>query len=69
MTKALFPGQVTVETSEDPEYPGDVSAVFQVEATGTIDEILALECQWITQVSKCAPGSMLRLSIARHDAK
>lgn len=54
-TRELFPGNLAVEISIDPEVRDDVCLLFQVNAAGTIAEILARESRWLRMVSSLAP--------------
>lgn len=54
-TRELFPGKLGVETGVDPEIHDDVCLLFQVEANGTVEEILALEDAWLRRVIPLAP--------------
>jgi hypothetical protein len=55
ITRELFPGKLVVETGVDPETPDDVSLLIQVEATGSVDEIVALDDDWHGRIVSIAP--------------
>lgn len=55
ITRELFPGKFVVETGVDPEISDDVSLLIQVESTGGIDEIMALDARWRLGVFPIAP--------------
>lgn len=64
-TTELFPGDMSVETRVDPEIPDDLYLVFEVSATGSVDEIVARDEQWhrrLLSVARPWPG-LFRLSI------
>lgn len=67
-TKQLFPREVTIQKSSDPEIPDEEYFVFRALATGTVDEIVAKYDEWHRRLPQLAPGNeaMFRLSI---DAK
>jgi hypothetical protein len=66
--RELFPGKITVETGVDPEMRDDVWLRFEVEAAGTVEEVLALEDAWLHRVTSIAPecSGLFRLSIDAH---
>lgn len=55
ITRELFPGKFVVETGVDPEARDDVSLLIQVESTGGIDKIMALDAHWRMGVLPIAP--------------
>lgn len=65
-TMALFPGKLTVDMRVDPEIHDDLYLVFEVGATGSIDEIVKLDEQWHRRLLTVAPQwpGLFRLSIA-----
>jgi hypothetical protein len=64
ITTELFPGEVVVGNSADPEFPDDRFVVFTVEASGELDEILDRECEWLRRVAAVTPGThTFRLSV------
>ena len=65
IAREMFPGKLAIETAVDPEMSDDVCLVFQVEAAGTVEEILALEDAWLHRVIAIAPRwlALFRLSI------
>lgn len=65
-TAELFPGEMHVEVKNDPEIPDDLFFRFAVVATGTIDDIAALNDQWHARVCRlpATPSGLFRLSIA-----
>jgi hypothetical protein len=66
--RELFPGKLAVQTSVDPEMRNDVCLLFQVDAAGTVEKILALEDVWLRRVVSIAPrwSGLFRLSIDAH---
>ena len=64
-TRELFPGRLIVETGVDPEIRDDVCLLFQVAATGSVDEIVALDGRWHRRLLPVAPKwpGLFRLSI------
>ena len=68
VTRELFPGKLLVETGVDPEIRDDVCVLFQAEASGSVDEILALHDQWHRRALSIAPEwpGLFRLSIDAH---
>lgn len=64
-TRELFPGKLIVDTDVDPEVRDDACLLFQVEASGTVDEILAIEDAWLRRLIALAPQwpGLFRLSI------
>ncbi len=64
ITTELFPGEVAVGNSADPEFPDDRFVVFTVDASGELDEILDRECEWLRRVAAITPGThAFRLSV------
>jgi hypothetical protein len=65
VSQELFPGKLTVETAVDPEIRDDVCVLFQVDASGTIEEIMALNDRWHRRLVSIAPqwSGLFRLSI------
>ncbi len=64
ITTELFPGEVVVGNSADPEYPDDRFVVFTVGASGELDEILDRECEWLRRVAAGTAGAhAFRLSV------
>lgn len=65
LTTELFPGNLSIETGIDPENRDDVCLLFQVDAGGNVDEILALHDQWHRRLLSVAPQwpGLFRLSI------
>lgn len=68
LARELFPGKLALQTGVDPEMRDDVRLLFQVDATGTVEEILALEDMWLRRVISIAPrwSGIFRLSIDAH---
>ena len=64
-TRKLFPGKLIVETGVDPEIKDDVCLIFQVEAEGSVEEIVALDGRWHQCLLPVAPKwpGLFRLSI------
>ena len=46
LTREIFPGEVRVYESEDPEIPGDRYHVFEVRAEGPVDDVMTRDEQW-----------------------
>src|SRR6185437_8851081 len=65
-TTALFPGKLRVDMRVDPEIHDDLYFVFEVGATGSIDDIVKLDEQWHRRLLAVAPQwpGLFRLSIA-----
>src|SRR5487761_1411897 len=55
LTTELFSAIPLVETNVDPELRDDVCLLFQVAATGGIDQIVARDKQWHLGVLAVAP--------------
>ena len=65
-TQELFAGPVSVEQSRDPEYPLDELTVITVETARSIEDLVALECEWIHRVAGIVPGlGTFRLAITQ----
>jgi hypothetical protein len=54
-TRELFPGKLVVETDVDPEMSDEVCLLFQVEAAGSVKEILGIEDAWVRRLIALAP--------------
>jgi hypothetical protein len=54
-TRELFPGKLVVETDVDPEMSDEVCLLFQVEAAGSVKEILSIEDAWVRRLIALAP--------------
>ena len=66
VTSELFPGNVRIEVSVDPEYPAHPSLVFhvrQASKSSGIEEEIDRELEWHAQVGKLAPESQDRLRL------
>ncbi|HVX09698.1 MAG TPA: hypothetical protein VHC22_00715 [Pirellulales bacterium] len=65
LTQSLFPGEVKIETSVDPEYPDSPSIVFHVVNTAdlSIQAVLDRELQWQREIGRIAPESRDRLRL------
>ncbi|HET6881810.1 MAG TPA: hypothetical protein VFI31_16720 [Pirellulales bacterium] len=65
ITRELFPGKLAIETGVDPEIRDDVCLLFQIEASGSVEEILVRHDQWHRRVLPLAPKwpGLLRLAI------
>jgi hypothetical protein len=68
VARELFPGKLAVQTGVDPEMRDDVCLLFQVDAAGTIEEILVREDVLLRRVASIAPrwSELFRLSIDAH---
>lgn len=67
-TSELFPGDLAVEIRVDPEIADDLYFVFEVRATGSLEEIVARDEQWhrrLVSIGRDWPG-LFRLSIDAH---
>lgn len=53
-TAELFPGEMTVEMRVDPEIPDDLYLVFEVDCTGSVDQIVARDEQWHRRLGSLA---------------
>lgn len=65
-TTDLFPGKLIVKIGNDPEVTDDLYFVFEVGATGGINDIAARHDEWhgrVCQLPITLPG-LFRLSIA-----
>ena len=56
ITEELFPGEITIETDFDPEYPTGQFVVFNVRATGGTKELLDRQCEWHRRVAAVMPS-------------
>lgn len=45
-TAVLFPGEIAFKVKNDPEFPDDLYLVFEVAATGDLDQIMARSREW-----------------------
>jgi hypothetical protein len=64
ITRDLFPGDVSVRTLDDPEYPGDSYVVIDATASGDVKEIEGRRLEWHSRVRKFGPpGRIWRLSL------
>jgi hypothetical protein len=64
ITQEFFPGPVSIELMNDPEYPDDSFHVVQAEATGDIRDIVARRLNWHRRIGELAPGLVLPISLA-----
>lgn len=55
MTLELFPGRLAIDTDVDPEIRDDVCLLFQVEASGSVEEIVARNNAWHHKLVTIAP--------------
>lgn len=55
MTLELFPGRMAIDTDVDPEIRDDVCLLVQVDASGSVEEIVATERQWHHRLVSIAP--------------
>jgi hypothetical protein len=64
-TKAMFPGEVSIEAMADPERPEERFVVFNVTAAGEVQELLRRQRQWHEEVLRRAPDAfnLFRISI------
>lgn len=58
LTQQMFPGPVSLETGYDPEWPEDRWIAFDVEASGTFQEIIQRECAWHRELVNLIPGRL-----------
>lgn len=68
-TARLFPGDVSIETSEDPEDPTSVYLVVRVvggDQRDSVDDMIDRELQWHREVLKIVPDlkGIIRLMAA-----
>jgi len=56
ITKELFPGEVTVKVTHDPEYPQDAVTVVHAQASGAIQEIEDRRIQWHRRLRDLSPN-------------
>lgn len=55
MTLELFPGRLAVDTDVDPEIRDDVCLLFQVEANGSVEAVVATEREWHRRLVSISP--------------
>lgn len=55
VTAELFSGKLAIETGVDPEIRDDVCLLFQVETSGSVEDIVALNNAWHRHVVSVAP--------------
>lgn len=64
VTRELFPGDVAIEETDDPEYPQDSYTVVRAQASGDIKEIEDRRIEWHERVSRLSENCrLLRLSL------
>ena len=64
ITTELFPGDVSVRTLDDPEYPGDSYVVIDATASGDVNEIEERRIEWHQRVRRFLPsGEIWSLSL------
>jgi hypothetical protein len=64
ITKELFPGEVAITSTNDPEYPQDSYTVVQAQASGETKQIEERRVQWHQRVTQLAEKcGLLRLSL------
>jgi hypothetical protein len=64
VTRELFPGDVKVSTTEDPEHPGDTYIVVSASASGEITGIEDRRVEWHKRVTELSlKFRLLRLSL------
>lgn len=68
-TKDLFGDELRVVDTEDPEIPGRRYFVIEVTATGSVEELAALDDKWHQQLHRIADRNTSRfaLSVIRED--
>ena len=64
ITQEFFPGEVSIEIMNDPEYPDDSFHVVEAEATGEIRVIVAQRVKWHQRIGELSPGLVLPISLA-----
>jgi hypothetical protein len=65
ITEEMFPGNMTIETDYDPEYPSDEFIVFNVQASGATSELLDRQCEWHRRLAAAIPDyADARISIS-----
>lgn len=68
VTKGLFPGDVTIKTSIDPEYPQEAFHVVCASAEGEIKEIEDRRIEWHKRMRTLSPelGALpLRIAVRK----
>ena len=64
ITQQLFPGEVAIDVTDDPEFPQDAYTVVRAQASGEIKEIEDRRIEWHERISKLSEnGRLLRLSL------
>ncbi len=64
VTQELFPGQVAITVTDDPDYPRDSYTVVYAQASGEIKEIEDRREQWHQRVAQLSSAlKLLRLSL------
>lgn len=65
LTEVMFPGEVSVEATADPETPEERFIVFNVTAAGDVEGLLRRQRQWHEEVLRRAPDALnlFRISI------
>ena len=64
VTQELFPGDVSVQVMNDPEYPHDGFTVIEARASGTIEEVVDRRAEWHKRVTRLSPHCCtLRLTL------
>lgn len=56
LTAELFPGPAVLRRDFDPDFPNDQWLVMEVEATGTVREILDREIDWHRRLDSLDPS-------------
>jgi hypothetical protein len=59
ITSELFPGEVTIKVTRDPEYPQDALTVVHAQACGAIQEIEDRRIQWHQRMRDLSPSLRL----------
>lgn len=54
LTERLFPGSIDVRHERDPEIQGHEYLVFNVSASGTVDDAVARDAQWHRELARIA---------------
>jgi hypothetical protein len=63
ITQELFPGAVSLDVIDDPEYPQDRFTVIEAQASGPVEDVVQRQAEWHRRVLRLSPScSALRLT-------
>ncbi len=64
ITQDLFPGTVSIQVMNDPEYPQDGFTVIEAQASGSIEQVVDRRAEWHKRITRLSPlCSTLRLTL------